>query len=222
MTGADHMLEGERGFGNAMSRDVDWQVAFQNLGSDYTITRMTQKNHSCCGHTFAAIDAILQLREQVELTPLTVKAIHVASYAKAQEVCGNANPKTPYEAKFSLPYVVAMACVTGRVRLAAFSDEMLGNNDVRSLMDKVHLTIGETQEAAFPSHRSASVEVELVDGQLLRHHAPTRKGDPDYPLSDQELEDKFNELAGIVFDEPKREEIIKKVWHLDQQTSWIL
>lgn len=222
VTGADHMLEGERGFGNAMSRDVDWQAAFATLGSDYTITRMTQKNHSCCGHTFAAIDAVQELRRQVELTPHTVKAIHVASYAKAQEVCGNTKPKTPYEAKFSLPYVVAMACVTGRVRLAAFSDEMLANSEVRALMGKVHMTIGEAEEAAFPSHRSASVDIELVDGQLLRYHAPTRKGDPDNPLSDQELEDKFNELGGMVLDKTKCEEIIKNVWDLDQQPGWIL
>ena len=56
--GAEGMFEGPRGFGNAMSAEVDWQETINNLENDYTITRMTQKNHTCCGHTFAAIDSI--------------------------------------------------------------------------------------------------------------------------------------------------------------------
>ncbi len=36
----------------------------------------------------------------------------------------------------------------------------------------------------------------LTTGEVLEHFQPTRKGDPDLPLSDSELIDKFEELAG--------------------------
>lgn len=217
VTGADNMLEGQRGFGNAMSRDVDWEQAFATLGTDYTITQITQKNHSCCGHTFAAIDAVLELRTETELTAETVRQIHVSSYAKALEVCGDANPQTPYEAKFSLPYVAAMAALEGRVRLAAFAEDKLMNKDVRALMEKVTISVGADAEAAFPQLRSATVEIEMTDGRRLMHHSPTRKGDPDSPLSDGELVDKFRELTSAVLDGDAQDKIIEQVWELEKQ-----
>ena len=53
VTGARDILEGPRGFGVAMSKDADWYGAFGDLSARtrYSVTRMTQKNHGCCGHT---------------------------------------------------------------------------------------------------------------------------------------------------------------------------
>ena len=51
------ILEGEVGFGAAMSGECDWSGATEELGERYNITQMTTKNHGCCGHTFASIDA---------------------------------------------------------------------------------------------------------------------------------------------------------------------
>jgi len=217
VTGADHMLEGERGFGNAMSRDVDWQNGFISLGTDYTITRMTQKIHCCCGHTFAAIDAVLELRKRVDLNSRTVKSIQVSSYRKALEVCGNQVPRTSFEAKFSLPYVVAVAAIEGRVGLAAFLDETLNDPDIRSLMEKVEVGVGDEAEAIFPAQRSATVIIEMMDGKKLSHHAPTRRGDPDSPLSDQDIENKFLELTGSILDDAQKQTMIAQIWALEQQ-----
>ena len=222
VTGADEMLEGPRGFGNAMSRDVDWETAFANLGDDYTITRMTQKNHCCCGHTFAAIDSVLALREQAELNLDTVQKIYIGSYGKAAEVCGNRDPQTAFEAKFSLAYVVAIAALKGSVRLAAFSDEWLQNEDVRKLMERIEITVDEKAEAVFPSFRSAMVEIELAGGKRINHHSPTRRGDPDSPLSDSEIEHKFKELTAPLMDADTQDAVISKIWALEQQGSWVL
>jgi 2-methylcitrate dehydratase PrpD len=222
VTGADDMLEGPRGFGNAMSRNVDWETAFSNLGDDYTITRMTQKNHCCCGHTFAAIDSVLALRTETQLNLGSVKKIHIKSYGKAAEVCGNSDPKTAFEAKFSLAYVVAIAAVTGSVRLAAFSDEWLKNTEIRSLMERVEITVDEKAEAVFPNFRSATVEIDLADGKQLSHHSPTRRGDPDSPLSDEEIEQKFIELTAPVMNSDAQNKVIDKIWTLELQPKWVL
>jgi len=215
VTGADNMLEGERGFGNAMSKDVDWQTTFADLGQDFTITRMTQKNHCCCGHTFAAIDGVIDICQTHKLSGAEIEKIAVGTYGKALEVCGNHDPQTPYEAKFSLAYVCAMAAKEGSVRLAAFTSDWLNNDDLRSIMERVDMQVDPRSETIFPGHRSAFVDIETTDGRTLHHHAPTRKGDPDAPLSDGELEHKFRELAGVVLGEQRMTKLIDRVWRLD-------
>ena len=62
VTGALDALEGPRGFGAAMSGpDVDWEAATATLGTDWTITRVTFKNHAACGHVHAAVDAAAEI-----------------------------------------------------------------------------------------------------------------------------------------------------------------
>ncbi len=217
VTGADNMLEGERGFGNAMSEDVDWEKSFADLGQAYTITQMTQKNHCCCGHTFAAIDAVLEICSANALSAKDIKKITIGTYAKAVEVCGNRDPQTAYEAKFSLSYTAAMAALEGNsLRLAAFSEDGLKNGTLRALMDRIELTIDPRTEKAFPGHRSAYVGIQTKDGGTFNHHAPTRKGDPDAPLSDADLDAKFRELAGVVSTDPQMDKMIDRIWQLDQ------
>ena len=215
VTGADNMLEGERGFGNAMSENVDWEATFADLGQAYTITQMTQKNHCCCGHTFAAIDSVLKICKTKNLQADNIEKISVGTYGKALEVCANRDPKTPYEAKFSLSYVCAMAAVSGSVRLAAFTPDWLNNADLRVLMERVEIELDPRSEQVFPGHRSAYVEIKTTDGKSFNHHAPTRKGDPDAPLSDGELEDKFRELAGPVLDDAQTTALIDQIWQLE-------
>jgi len=52
-------MEGEVGYGRAMGEGPDWERALATLDEDFHITRMTFKNHACCGHAFAAIDGAL-------------------------------------------------------------------------------------------------------------------------------------------------------------------
>jgi 2-methylcitrate dehydratase PrpD len=63
-------------------------------------------------------------------------------------------------------------------------------------MPRVTVAIDPACEAAFPGQRSARVRITLDDGRVLEKFQPTRKGDPDAPLSDAELSAKFIELAG--------------------------
>ncbi|MFQ5935681.1 MAG: MmgE/PrpD family protein [Acidiferrobacterales bacterium] len=215
VTGAMDILEGARGFGAAMSKDPDWTQAFADLGSSYNITRMTQKNHGACGHTFAAVDGVIALRAKHELTASNVKHVRVGTYAKALEITGNDQPKTGFEAKFSLPYCAAVALLTGQVRLNAFSPERLEEPEVRTLMSRIELYMDPAADAAFPRQRAAVVEIETTDGNVYRHHAPTRKGDPDNPLTDDELWAKYSELASPVIGQAAADSLLRTLWRLD-------
>ncbi len=59
------------------------------------------------------------------------------------------------------------------------------------------------------------VEIETTDGRRLSHRAHTRKGDPDDPLSDAELTDKYRELVAPVLDDAAATRLLDCLWRLD-------
>ena len=195
MTGTPDLLEGDAGFGAALCENPRWNELFDGLGSSWNIERMTFKNHGCCGHNFPAIDALSHLLNEHAIDPEQIKKIRVGGYKATAEVCHYVHPKTPFEAKFSLTYTVSARIILGQVRERAFLEKALSNPKIHAMEEKIELSIDPECAAKFPLHRSAKVEIEMNDGTIYHHHQLTRHGDPDEPLSDQELVDKFLELA---------------------------
>lgn len=210
VTGALDALEGPRGFAAAMSAgtEIDWDAVTGDLGADWTITRMTFKNHAACGHVHAAVDAVRALVDENGLTAADIERFEVGSYAKSLEICGNATPSTVFEAKFSLPYCVAAAVVVGSVRRNAFEAAAMSDPAIRALAARVVHTVDPGCESAFPKARSARVAIVTRDGRRLERFAPTRKGDPDNPLTDADLAGKFHELADPVLGRPRAAEVL--------------
>ena len=217
-SGAPDILEGPRGFGAAMSDDPDWSQVVAGLSTTFNITKTTIKNYAACGHAFAAIDAVRALGRRHRLSPEHIKRVVVRTYAKALEVTGNARPRTEFEAKFSLPYCVSVALATGNVRLAAFTEERLKDPVIQGLMRRVELSVDPEAESAYPKRRAAVVEIETTNGSTLSYRAPTRKGDPDNPLSDDELTEKFYELAEPILGDRARS-LLAALWRVDELAS---
>ena len=219
VTGSLDVIEGDAGFGRAMSDGPDWDKATATLGTDFHITRMTFKNHACCGHTFAAIDGALELQRTLGVKAADIARVTVGTYRPALEVAGHEYPATPAEARFSLKYVVATALTHGSVRLAAFEPARRDDPATRALMAKIELSVDAELDAAFPRQRAARIAIETRDGRRGEFLQPTRKGDPDMPLSDRELEEKFLELAAPVQGAAAARALIARLWTLERSTT---
>jgi 2-methylcitrate dehydratase PrpD len=215
ITGALDILEGAAGFGAALSQEPKWERATDALGTRYNIMAITQKNHGCCGHTFAAIDAMLAIREQ-GIAAQQIESIEVDTYKTALDVTGNFEPRTAFEAKFSLPYVVAHGLLYGAVRLNAFEPQRLEDIAIRALMGKTKLDADPDLTAKFPNVRAARVKVTLRDGRVIEQFAPCRKGDPEAPLTDADLNDKFLELASPVIGEAPARGLLEQLWTVER------
>jgi 2-methylcitrate dehydratase PrpD len=215
ITGALDILEGAAGFGAATSQAPKWERATDGLGTRYNIMSITQKNHGCCGHTFAAIDAMLAIRGQ-GVDPQQIESIAVDTYQTALDVTGNFNPRTAFEAKFSLPYVVSHGLLYGAVRLNAFEPQRLEDIAIRALMAKVKLHADPELTAQFPNVRAARVKVRLRDGRAIEQFAPCRKGDPEAPLTDADLDDKFLELASPVIGDAPARALLEQLWNIER------
>jgi len=215
--GALDIMEGEAGFGRAMGDGPDWERALSTLGETFHICDMTFKNHACCGHAFAAIDGALALKAKMGVAADEIARVRVGGYRATLEVAGIAEPATAAEARFSTPYLVATALTHGSVRLAAFELPRLQNSQTLTLMRRVELALDPAVDSAFPAQRSARIAIEASDGRRGEHFQPTRKGDPDLPFSDVELEGKYLELAAPVIGEQKARDLLAKLWKLERE-----
>ncbi len=219
VTGALDLLEGAAGFGAAMSEGANWDGVADDLGQRYCINQITFKNHGCCGHNFAPIDGVLHMQAVHGFRPQDIKSIKVATYKLGVDVVNNANPSGEYQAKFSLQYVVAHALVYGSVRMAAFTPARMSDPAVRALLGRITVTDDAELSALYPSQRAARIDIELLSGERFTHLQPTRKGDPEMPLTDQELEDKFHELAAPVIGAVKAKALLASCWRIDQRSD---
>ncbi|MGD0973215.1 MAG: MmgE/PrpD family protein [Candidatus Korobacteraceae bacterium] len=216
VTGALDILEGQAGFIAALSQVAPSPQFTEGLGERYNVMQVTQKNHGCCGHTFSSIDSALLLRARNNLDPAQVKSIAIDTAQIPINVTGNFAPRTEYEAKFSLPYVVAHALLYGSVRLNAFIPERIADPAIRNLMSKVTLQADAEMTAKFPNMRSARVAITMQDGSRFEHFQPHRKGDPEAPLSDAELNDKFYELTSPVIGRQAAAQLLDQLWNMEK------
>jgi 2-methylcitrate dehydratase PrpD len=216
VTGALDVLEGPVGMGAAMSGTADWTKAIAGLGEIYNIESITFKNHGCCGHTFAAIDGLLCLMESAQITADDIVSIDIATYGPAVSVTDRPDPQTSQECKFSMQYVVAHAAYFGSVRIDAFEPTRMQDPAIRALLACINVTIDQQIDAQFPARRAARISVTTRSGGVFTHDQHTRKGDPDLPLTDAELDAKFTELTSPVLGTQSTEKLLQDLWRLEQ------
>ena len=216
VTGALDILEGREGFGAAMSVDPDWTKATRDLGQDYHIVHVTFKNHGCCGHTFPAIDGALHLQRTHGFAHADIRRVRLATYKAGLDIIDNPRPEGEYQARFSLQYTVAHALVHGSVRLNAFLPERMRDPAVRALMERIECVADPELSKGYPGQRAAQVEIETAGGRKFSHFQPYRKGDPELPLTDDELNDKFLELASPVIGDAKARALLVELWATDR------
>ncbi|HEY8486057.1 MAG TPA: MmgE/PrpD family protein [Limnochordales bacterium] len=193
-TGASAILEGEKGFFRAMAQEADPSRVTDGLGSRFAILENSFKLYPCCGHTHSAVAAALWLRQAYGLQASRIRQVEVRTYRAALEVAGHTEPRTPYEAKFSLVYTVAAALARGRLGLEEFDPEALQDPQVEQVRRCTRAGWEAACEQAYPRRWMAVVEVELADGQRLQHRVDRVPGEDGAAVSMQELEGKFRSM----------------------------
>jgi 2-methylcitrate dehydratase PrpD len=201
-TSSTKIFESERGYLRATSKELDLEKITKDLGKTFEIINNIFKIHASCGHTHAAIDAVLEIVKKYDVKPEDISEILVGTYPIAVDVVGkNYEPMTPYEAKFSLPYCVAVALIHKRVGLKEFSNERLNDPEIRALAKKVKIFI--EPECMNVRLGCAKVIIHTKNGREYSAYIDAPKGYPQNPLTTQELEEKFKSLAFLVLPEDR-------------------
>ncbi|NLW06433.1 MAG: MmgE/PrpD family protein [Clostridia bacterium] len=197
-TGPAEILEGERGFCRATASKFDLSAVVPPAGRQPRLMEVTFKNYPSCGHTHTPIDAALELYKKLGGSVEQIAKIKVITNKVAARVAGNYNPTTAYEAKFSIPFCVAWALRYGSLNLDAFTVEALSNAQVRTLMAKIKLEIGQEMERVFQQKRPTEIIITLNDGRQVKARVEYRRGDPENPPTEDEIKAKYQMLAGQV------------------------
>lgn len=194
-TAARRILEGDRGFFKAMSEQYDEAKITEGLGERFKIVENSFKIHASCRHTHHAVDLVIETLRERSLRSEQIERIRVKTYQVALNITDNPEPSTVYASKFSLQYCTALAAVTGKAGLADFNEEALWDEKVREMMGRVEVMVDPAINAAYPEKWAAEVEIVLSGGETIVKQTDYPKGDPENPVTANELIGKFTALA---------------------------
>lgn len=215
-TGATAVIEGEKGFCRAMASRFDLSRITDGLGKPpFKVEENSFKIHSSCRHTHPAIDVTLDLVSRHGITPSRVAGIAVRTYRTALQITDNPVPDTIYAAKFSLPFCVALAMVRGSCGIEDFSEESLRDEEIRDLMGRVRLSVDEDFDAAHPAKWAAAVDISGPSGEIYSGRTDFPRGDPENPVDQGVLADKFRRMALFAWEEQAVERLLETVTDLE-------
>lgn len=164
------------------------------LGEAWMLPETYFKRHAGCRGNHAPVDAALDLVQVEKLTAADLVAVRVGvdSVTRAAAIEPPANGK---QAQMSIGFSVALALLKGRASVYDYRDEVLQEPAVRELMARMQVVADPKLDVGYPQRRGAWVEVVLPSGKELRCTIPNARGEPECPLTEQEVREKFRTLA---------------------------
>ena len=195
MPGPDDILGGKRGFLSALTDTPHPENLTDFSNEDYAIEGIYQKVHAACRHCHPAIDATLDMRKDLKLTPEQIEHIEVHTYKLAVGSHDHTEIRGIGSAKLSTPYAVALAIVKGRAGYSDYNEDNLNDYWIKTITRKVEVIEDDNLTSQSPAVRGASVTVYLKNGDVFEAPCLYPKGEPENPLSQEELEGKFRGLA---------------------------
>ncbi|MBI4195401.1 MAG: MmgE/PrpD family protein [Betaproteobacteria bacterium] len=211
--GADSIIE--NGFMRAFSDAVTPTGAADDLGTRFRIFETYIKVHGGCRGNHAPVDVVQALVKANAITPDAIERILVQvdsiTYAAEIHAPGNGN-----QAQFSIAFAIAVALLEGNASIFQYTDEKVADPRVRALMAKIHVEINEVLDENYPDQRGAIAEIVLGNGQRCRGSLDNARGEPEYPLSAGDVEQKFLTLTSDILGKAKARRVRDTVMRLDQ------
>ncbi len=221
-TGPEHVIDGKEGLVHCFGPEWKLEVLVDGLGESWRIERCGMKAFPTEALTHAPISAVLDIVHEHDLQPDDVKTVHIRSLARAADILADPSkydPRTKETADHSLPYVIAAAVVDRQVTPAQFEQERIMNETIRAQLPKVEVVADPEIEKVFPELQRVKVTIETTGGASHTKELDYPKGDPRNPLTDKEVEAKFDALATPVLSDARRQQLKDAVWGLERLGS---
>jgi 2-methylcitrate dehydratase PrpD len=208
------------GYFHAFDRGIKVSLApIEELGRRYDIVErgFRPKRYPCGGLGHAAIDALLELRDEIRIADVAAIKAGITRYAASR--IGSAYPTSIESAKFSMPYLAAYTVLHGAPMLNAFTEEAIGDAAVKALARKVSLAV-DPEFADVMDESPARVTVMMADGgsvERLRYYA---SGTPQAPFTAEQVEAKFFSCAERAVDRAAATRIFAFLNRIEQQSSF--
>ena len=221
-TGPEHVIDGKEGLAHCYGPEWKLEVLVDGLGESWRIERCGMKAFPTEALTHAPISAVLDIVIANDLAPEVVEKVHIRSLARAADILADPSkydPRSKETADHSLPYVIAAAVADRQVTPAQFEQDKIMDPRIREQLNKVEVVADPEIEKLFPKLQRVIVTIHTTDGREFTKQLDYPKGDPRNPLTDQEVEEKFDALAAPVLSDEARKRLKGTVWSLEKVGS---
>jgi 2-methylcitrate dehydratase len=218
MTGPQEVFEGKAGL--FASTGIRFEIRpFADSADGYRIMKARLKAFPAGYFSQSAIEAILSLRSQVANLD-DIKEIRLQTFPAGYEVMGsgeaNWQPETRESADHSLPFVMAVALMEGGVEIRHYDQLYYQRADVRALMQKITVRIGDEPVAAWPEVPLNIVDVELQSGKVLSTRVAYHLGHFNRLMTDEQQEQKFRPMAEPLLPKKQIDNLLACLRRLDE------
>lgn len=204
--GATQILEGRLGFFAAACPGADpEQVAADTVG--WKIHEVSFKPWPACRHVHPSIEAALILKERIgDLSE--IGEVQIETYRDALAFADNPAPVSPHAARFSLQHCTAAALIAGTIGLEHSAQQALSDTTIAALRANVKVAEAPEITAKYPSLFGSRMTILLKNGERVTQEVESAKGDPENPMSADEIRDKSRSLVTTVFNAELADELI--------------
>jgi len=222
-TGPSSIIEGRSGFLHAYSPKSEIGEVLANWGRPFKIIKTSIKPHSCCRYMQAPIDGILKIMSEYSLTPEAIEKVTLGILKTAFPIVVEPkklkySPRSVVDAQFSMPFGAAVAIIFGKAGLDEFIQKNVESKKVKEFMSKVECVENPELDKVFPEKWPATVEIKTKNGNTYSTRIEYPKGDPENPLSWDELLGKFYDLTSpTIYTRRKICEIATKISKLENE-----
>jgi 2-methylcitrate dehydratase PrpD len=217
--GSHAIIESPKGLVHAFGRgDLDLDRITDGLGSRWDTTELALKAYPTCQGAQAYVHSALQLVrvdgiEHTDITQIRVTVGTGVTRTLCEPIKAKRRPASAHAAKFSIPFLVAVALHDGELTLEQVAAQRLEDPAVQALADRVDHVVEPLFEAKGPVR--GLVEVTLRDGRTVKVDTPASPGTADFPLSESSVLDKFRRNALRAIPEDHDQAIVQAVSDLE-------
>jgi len=217
-TGPVEAFEGKEGLFEVLDK-VKWDrdILTKGLGENFLINQCGYKAFPTEALTHQPITAALEVMKESNLDPKEVKEILVETTTRGADILSDPSkykPTTKETADHSLPYCIAVAVAKGNVLPSDFEEDALREPFVWSLLDKIKVVANPEIDNLFPKIKRAIVTIKTSKGEYKKQE-DFAKGQPERPLSEEELISKFKANSEKKMSPSRMEDIIKATQELE-------
>ncbi|MGB7286069.1 MAG: MmgE/PrpD family protein [Salaquimonas sp.] len=207
--GVDAVYMAQSGFTGAPAVTVISQEAQQfwhDLGTRWEIENTHYKRYPVCRWAHPAIDAAQELMLANDLTSQEIKSVKIQTFHNAIRLAGN-DPKTMDELAYGIAFPTAIMIVRGKIGPSELSTEVLEDPEIKRISMATKLVETDHYNKISIGVRWADVSLTLQDGTVIQSEPRKPKGDPDDPLSDDEISQKFHLFADSILGKERADHI---------------
>lgn len=206
--GPANCLEGPHGWFKAAADTVDVSM-LTNEYDHLLIHECYFKLYPSCRHTHCGIEAAINIHNGIDVSQ--IETVKVRIYPNAIKLAGQIkHPKDADETKFSIHYTLACGLLYGEYGIDYMNPPKL-NQDVLNMINRIELIPDEIMENREKAIRGTRVEVLLNTGTTVSETVLVPKGDPEKPLTREDILKKLRVCSSGVVTEQQLETLINYI-----------